>query len=153
MLIVSQSRSSCLETAAVRARVTALIIVVGLLAQAFAMVRHGTSLLSTAFAAPQSTSEPALQALLDDLQAVICHPGGLPAGLDGAPTGGDAPGKAQSPCPICNGLATAYGPPPHVGGVAPIAFGASVIEFAAFDQRVVKHRQIRPQSRGPPAQA
>lgn len=134
----------------VRARITALLIVVGLLAQAIAIVRHSTTMLGHALQGNSGTTAAAsLAGLMQDLAASICHPG---SDLNAAalPEGTPARDNSQSSCPICNGLASAYGVCAPAGMLLQVRHIAFVVEFPAFDARASTHRFIRPQSRGPP---
>ena len=136
-----------------RVRVTALLIILGLLAQGAALVRHHAILLSQALAAEAATvTDPSLRALLGDLLTAICHSDGTDANAALQPAGGSTP-DGQPTCPICNGLASVFSLPPPAGPFEQIAFHSQTIEFAAFDERHRTHRFIRPQSRGPPLAA
>lgn len=140
------------DASLVRARVTAALIILALLAQVLALVRHSTMVVSYTLAhGVSSTAAELPDALARDLAASICHPGGKD--LDEAvPSDKPAPhGDPKANCPLCNGLATAtLLPPPDVALIEVLALG-KIIAFPAFDERLVTHRLIRPRSRGPPA--
>jgi hypothetical protein len=138
----------------VRARVTAALIVVALLTQAWAMVRHSAMLMaevlpSGAISFPASAPAD----LMRDLLASICHPGGTGKDDVSAPGAPSQPENSQTKCPICTGLVAAVMlPPPDQLTIETLVVGKAV-EFRAFDERVRTHRFIRPPSRGPPALA
>jgi hypothetical protein len=138
----------------VRARVTAALIVVALLTQAWAMVRHSAMLIAevlpsrsapvTAFAPPD---------FVRDLLASICQPGGTAKDDVSAPGTPSRPDNSQTKCPICTGLvASVMLAPPEPLTIEMLVVGEAV-EFSAFDERLRTHRFIRPPSRGPPALA
>lgn len=135
-----------------RARITAFLIVLGLFAQALALVRHNMTVLANQLDAPVSSETSAgLGGLLRDLVTTICHPGPADGGaLAVLPDSGSERENPQSSCPICNGLAFAYcltAPRDLALGVLVLV---SVVDYAPFDERVSTQRFIRPQSRGPP---
>lgn len=130
-----------------------MIVLVGLLAQAAAYVRHGNVLLANAPGASKSTSlVPAWGDLMRDLVASICAPG---SGRVHPALAGDTPGPddALSACPICNGTASAYGLPAPELVAAAMAFVSDSIEFPARDVHIARADLIRPQNRGPPRRA
>ena len=128
-------------------------MVVGLLAQAVAIVRHNTVVLTHALGAPAAVAADSLQGLAKDLLASICHPGSDGTNAAILPDGGTDRDGSKSSCPICNGLASAYGLAAPGGVVLERRSLASAMEFPAFDERTRTHLFIRPQSRGPPAAA
>lgn len=133
-----------------RARITALIIVMGLLVQAFALVRHNATVIGNALGGDTSgVATSGIASLMRDLVASICHPagGGDTAALPGSDRNGDSP---TSSCPVCNGLVSAYGLPAPDSPVLEMRLSTVIVAFQAFDERVRTHRFIRPQSRGPP---
>lgn len=135
-----------------RACLSALLLIVGLLAQAAAVVRHGGMVVQSALAAAEASSTTDLpEDLARDLAARICHPAGDANATD-APsnTRGDGP---SAWCPICNGLAAAYVLPAPSFETASVRFVSDLIEFPARDERVASISLIRPQSRGPPSAA
>lgn len=135
-----------------RARVTAALIVLALLAQALAVVRHSTMVVSHAIAVSISSVASDVSAdLARDLAASICHPGGSGSGKAALPDEPTRPDDPSAKCPLCNGLAAAtLLPPPNSVAVEVLAL-SQTIEFPAFDERIVAHGLIRPKSRGPPA--
>lgn len=142
-----------------RVRVTSLLVLIGLVAQAAAYVCHSGVVLGKALNAREAVAAPAeaapseLDALVRDVLASICHSTG-----DGSTTAilpGDAPAQdgSNTTCPICNGVAPAFLLATPGLDAAEIRFVSQLIEFAPFDERVASLRLVRPQSRGPPAKA
>ncbi|MDX2203873.1 MAG: hypothetical protein NW223_14065 [Hyphomicrobiaceae bacterium] len=131
-----------------RVRVT-VIVVLGLLLQALAVVRHNTTMVGDGLRDGAGIVAAAgLPDLARDLIASICHPGGEGGGA-ALPDG--APGQSGAGCPICNGLVSAYGlAAPQIITPA-MRVVAVAIEFTVLDERVRTHAFIRPHSRGPPA--
>lgn len=135
-----------------RARVTAVLIVLALLCQAVAIVRHNTMVVSFEIARSASAAPASIPAdLARDLAASICHPGGDASNKSTLP---DQPARPDSPstkCPLCNGLAVATLLPPPDAVVIEVLALTQSIAFPVFDERFATHRLIRPKSRGPPA--
>lgn len=159
-MLVSHRRNFCLATSAqewlrfVRVRITALIVLIGLLAQAVAFVRHNGAVLGHALNPSASASvSPAPRDLMRDLLTAICQPGGN--GSTAAVLPGDAPDRdnALSTCPICNGLASAYALPAPEPEAAAVRFLTHIIDFPPYDARFASIAFVRPQSRGPPVRA
>jgi hypothetical protein len=131
----------------------AWIVVIGMIAQAAALVRHNGAMIGQLQAGISSaealTADPAVAALMADLKQAICHPGAL--GADGS--GGSnspKPGSTQD-CPVCSGLVCAYGLPAVVAITLPTDSQSIDVGFPPVDQRVTRHRFLRPASRGPPS--
>lgn len=123
------------------------VVVMGLIAHAFAIVRHGAMVISKSPASFATLAPPsAIAALEADLKTAICHPGSSQSGSDD-----NAPVSPRNECPICAGLVFAFiMPPPQVATLAlPELHG--IVAFPASDQRVTRQRFLRPASRGPPA--
>ena len=136
-----------------RARVTAALVVVALLCQALAIVRHSTMVVSFAFTESVSAGISSLPGdLARDLVASICHPGSG-SSKSTLPDGPARPDDPRTKCPLCNGLAVAtLLPPPDAVAIEVLALAQS-IAFPVLDERLATHRLIRPKSRGPPAAA
>lgn len=133
-----------------RARLTPVLIVLALLAQALAMVRHNTMVVSSAITAVTVAEFEGVPAdLARDLAASICHPGDVGSSLPGDQPA--QPRDLQTKCPLCNGLAAATLLPLPEAEAMDVPVGAQAIAFPPFDERLVTHRLIRPKSRGPPA--
>jgi hypothetical protein len=130
----------------------AWIVVIGMIAQAAALVRHNGTMIGQLQAGTSPvealTADPAVAALIADLKQAICHPGAREAdGSDGSNS--SKPGSAQD-CPVCSGLVCAYGLPAVVAITLPADSQSIDVGFPPVDQRVARHRFLRPASRGPP---
>lgn len=141
------------ECTTVRRATIAIIILMGLLLQAAAVVRHASMLVSASISAAtpsvsRTDAGSAELALIADLSASICHPDGMAALSPMAPEG---PAKTDmSGCPICNGLASAFALVPSLYFSKQAVLSDRPIVFVRFDQRVARHAFLRPQGRGPP---
>jgi hypothetical protein len=124
--------------------ILSFFLVLGMIAQAAAVVRHGSMMLGSGQVQSQAnvTSSP-LAALEADLKAAFCH-----SGSEGA-TGGD-PSRNMNDCPVCTGLVCAFTLPAPQQWTNVDFQGLGVVPFPPADQRVERQRFIRPASRGPP---
>lgn len=123
-------------------RLIAFIAIVGLLAQAAALVRHHLVMLSGSLGTAASTA-------LSPLEAVPCHAVKLAAKpIEKNADLGTA--KKASGCPICSGLCAAVlaMAPPEAQLVLPAH--APVSLKPTLDRRVVSLVRGRPSARGPP---
>ncbi len=131
-------------------RLLSAVLVMGILAHAAAVVRHGAMVIgsiSTATNAPVATNitTSVIAALEADLKVAICHPGSE-ASVDGR----DGPARQQSDCPMCTGLACAFMLPAPQFAELLVPKSLGVTSFPEVDQRIARHRFLRPASRGPP---
>lgn len=125
--------------------ILAILLVLGMIAQAAAAVRHSSMMLAGTQAQSEiSSPSTALAALEADLKTAICH-----STFDNAPAG-DSPGNLND-CPVCNGLVCAFTLPAPQQWKDVDFQGLGVVPFPPADQRVARQRFIRPASRGPPA--
>lgn len=134
--------------------VVACVVAIGMIAQTAALVRHNGTMITQSFAGGSLvgavSADTAVAALLADLKTAICHPG---SGTNNSSGSGNSDPKPVSgtDCPVCGGLVCAYGLQAVDLHSLP-ADGCSIrIAFPPADQRVTRHRFLRPASRGPPA--
>ena len=133
--------------------VVACVVAIGMIAQAAALVRHNGAMIAHSLAGntfiEAVSADPAVAALEADLKQAICHPGTLGAdGSDGS--NGSNPGSRQD-CPVCSGLVCAYGLQAVVAITVHVENNSVGVGFPPVDQRVARHRFLRPASRGPPS--
>jgi hypothetical protein len=130
------------------------IVVISLIAQSIAIIRHGHVVLNSAFIAASSggqvhlrapCEEATIAALELDIKSVICR--NERRGPD--PFGSDSGGGQD--CPICNGSASAFAIASALPDAVPIEFAPMVRRWPPVDTRVATCLSIRSHSRGPPS--
>jgi|LNFM01.2.fsa_nt_gb hypothetical protein len=128
-------------------RLLAAVLVMGMFAHAAAVVRHAAIFIGTGTASAKTFApDSAIAALEADLKFAICHPGN-----EGSGAGTEGPVRSNGECPICAGLACAFTMPSPQHTEFTLPRDPGLIAFPVVDQRVARHRFLRPASRGPPA--